>query len=271
MAFLERMTDMKKVLTLILALCMLLSGGALAIEAENVGSYSWYCVRKSENLQPSCDPSMRFIENYGGYYIDHRYGDSERDKVVYLTFDAGYENGNITKVLDILKSEQVKGAFFVLAHLIEVETELVKRMANEGHLVCNHTAMHKDMTKIHDQAEFAAELDALETLYAERTGNKLARYYRPPCGRFSEENLKFAESLGYNTIFWSFAYADWDNDHQMSPAAAQKKILDNVHNGAVILLHPTSETNALILRNVIKALRAQGYRFGTLDELTKKA
>ncbi len=261
---------MKRILTAILTFCLLFSCVVFTAGAKSTEPYNWYCVRSSGNLQPSCDPSMRFIEKYGGYYIDHRHGDSDSDKVVYLTFDAGYENGNIEKILDVLRSESVKGAFFVLAHLIESETELVKRMAKDGHLVCNHTASHKDMTKIHDQAEFYAELSKLEKLYTEKTGNKLAGYYRPPCGRFSEENLKFAQESGYKTVFWSFAYADWDNEHQMSPMAAQKKILENVHNGEIMLLHPTSATNALILKNVIKALRAQGYRFGTLDELTQK-
>ncbi len=262
---------MKRIVTAVLAFCLLIPVVNLTIGADSTEPHNWYCVRVPGNLQPKCDPSVAFIESYDGYYIDHGHGDADADKVVYLTFDAGYENGNVSKVLDVLRSERVKGAFFVLSHLIESETELVKRMANDGHLVCNHTASHKDMTKIHDKGAFAAELSTLEKIYSDKTGKELARYYRPPQGRFSEENLKFAKELGYKTVFWSFAYADWDNDHQMSPVAAQKKILDNVHNGAVLLLHPTSVTNALILRNVIKALRAQGYRFGTLDELTQKS
>ena len=125
------------------------------------------------------------------------------------------------------------------------------------------------MTKYHSKEEFAAELESLEKLYSEKIGGTMAKYYRPPEGKFSEENLKFANELGYKTVFWSFAYADWDNAHQMSPEKAEKKILDNIHNGAVILLHPTYETNAKILGKVIRALKADGYRFGTLDELTQ--
>ena len=211
---------------------------------------------------------MSFIEKYSCYYVDKKHNESSQDKVIYLTFDAGYENGNVTKILDILKTEKVSGAFFVLSHLIEANTELVKRMADEGHLVCNHTARHRDMTRYHTKEEFAAELDALNTLYKEKIGLEMPKYYRPPEGKFSEENLKFADELGYKTVFWSFAYADWDNAHQMSPAAAEKKILDNIHNGEVMLLHPTSATNVAVLGNVIRQLKAQGYRFGTLDELT---
>ena len=114
---------------------------------------------------------------------------------------------------------------------------------------------------------FLEELHTLEKLYFEKTGKTLSAYYRPPEGKFSEENMKFAKAAGYKTIFWSFAYADWDNDRQMSPEKAEQLILNNIHNGAVLLLHPTSATNAAVLGNVIRTLKAQGYRFGTLDEL----
>lgn len=230
-------------------------------------SYSWYCKRTSDHTQPQLDTSMQFVTKYGGYYIDTKHGDDCDDKVVYLTFDAGYENGNVARVLDVLKSEQVPGAFFVLEHLISANTDLILRMVEEGHLVCNHTMKHKDMTRVTSQAEFEAELRGLEELFYQKTGSVMPKYYRPPQGRFSEENLKFAQSAGYRTIFWSFAYADWDNDHQMSPEKAKKIVLDNVHNGAVLLLHPTSATNAAILGDVIQALKREGYRFGTLDEL----
>ena len=168
-----------------------------------------------------------------------------------------------------MKQKQVTGAFFVLGNLVTKNTDLVKRMTDEGHLVCNHTDIHPDMTKKANIEDFKAELDALETKYKECTGLEMSKYFRPPEGRFSEQSMKFADQLGYKTIFWSFAYADWDNGAQMSPQAAKKKILDNIHNGAVILLHPTSSTNAAILGDVIDELKSQGYRFGTLDELTQ--
>ncbi len=256
------MVKICKLFSVVLALTLLFSVNIFA-EAQ-----SWYCKRNSEHKQPSLDTNMRFIEDYGGYYLDRTHGDGCDDKVIYLTFDAGYENGNIVKILDTLRDEQVSAAFFVLEHLVTHDTLLVKRMAEEGHTVCNHTCSHKDMTKAHDKEEFYEELYSLEKLYNEYTGYEMAKYYRPPEGRYDEKTLKFAYELGYKTIFWSIAYADWDNNNQPSPEFAMKKLLDNIHNGAVILLHPTSATNAEILGDFIRELKAQGYRFGTLDELT---
>ena len=124
------------------------------------------------------------------------------------------------------------------------------------------------MSSVSDKEAFAAELSGLEQVCREYTGLEVAHFYRPPEGRFSEQNLKAASELGYKTIFWSFAYADWDNNKQPSPDHAKKLILDNIHNGAILLLHPTSATNAQILPEVIDTLRQQGYRFGTLEEMT---
>ena len=231
-------------------------------------AYSWYCKRNKEHKQPGIDENVKFIEKNDGYYVDKRHGDNDTDKVVYLTFDAGYENGNVEKILDVLKEENVPGAFFILGHLVEKNTDLVERIANEGHLVCNHTMHHYDMSRITSKRDFERELMALEKIYTEKTGKALSRYYRPPEGRFSERSIEYARSLGYKTVFWSIAYADWDNGNQMSEEKAKEKILTNLHNGAVILLHPTSETNARIMRDLITEIREKGYRFGTLDELT---
>jgi len=247
----------------IILLIILFAGNADAAEAQ-----SWYCVRNKQHKQPQLDANMQYIEKYNGYYIDRKHGDDCVDKVVYLTFDAGYENGNVEKILDVMKSRDVRGAFFVLGNLVTKNTSLVERMASEGHLVCNHTNGHPDMTTKESIDEFKCELDALENIYKEHTGREIAKYFRPPEGRFNEQTLSYANELGYKTVFWSFAYADWDNNAQMTPSVAKQKILDNMHNGAVILLHPTSSTNAAILGDVIDELKAQGYRFGTLDELT---
>jgi len=244
---------------------MLFTLGTDAVEDPARG---WYCVRNKEHRQPIADVDMRFVENYDGYYIDHAHGDENADKVVYLTFDAGYENGNVAKVLDVLKREEVPGAFFILSNLITHDTSLVARMASEGHLVCNHTMHHRNMACVESLEEFERELTSLEKLYEEQIGREMAKYYRPPEGSFNERSLRFAQQLGYKTIFWSFAYADWDNQHQPDPQAAKQKILDHMHNGAILLLHPTSATNALILEDVIRTLKSEGYRFGTLDELT---
>ena len=229
---------------------------------------SWYCVRNKEHLQPRADTSLRFVESYNCFYVDRKHSDNDRDKVVYLTFDAGYENGNIAKILDILKEESVSGAFFILGNLIRKNPDLITRMLAEGHIVANHTMHHHDMSKVTDEKEFLKEITSLEKLYTEATGKEMAKYYRPPEGRFSEENLKWLKENGYKTVFWSIAYADWDNENQPSCEFAKKKILDHLHNGAVILLHPTSATNAAVLKDLISEIRSEGYRFGTLDELT---
>lgn len=239
-----------------------------AISAGATRAQHWYCVREKDNKQPRCDADMEYIEDYGGYYIDHAHGDDSEEKVVYLTFDAGYENGNVEKILDAMKEEDVTGTFFVLGNLIEKNGDLIKRMVDEGHTVANHTYSHKNMTKVGGYEEFTAELKKLDDAYEALTGEKMPKYYRPPEGTFDETTMDYANRAGYKTIFWSFAYADWDNDKQMSPERAKEKILSNIHNGAVILLHPTSATNAAVMGDVIRELKGLGYRFGSMDELT---
>ncbi len=250
--------------------CGAIGGRALILPATASEPLSWYCTRAKDHAQPRADAPFDFVERHGGYYIDHRHPDpTAADRVVYLTFDVGYENGNVARVLDALRDAGVPGAFFILGHVVEAEPALVHRMADEGHLVCNHTYTHKTFTG-QAVSGLGGELRRLEDAAA-GMGVTIAPYFRPPEGKLDLGMLKAAERLGYRTILWSFAYADWDNDRQPSPAAAKKKIMDNLHNGAVILLHPTSATNAAILGEVIDAIRAEGYRFGTLDELTADA
>ena len=229
------------------------------------GAINWYTKNNLTHTPPELDSQLAVIEKYDGYYLDKNA--REGDKKIYLTFDAGYENGNVEKILDILKKHNVKGAFFILDNLIVRNPELVKRMAEEGHAVCNHTKTHPDMTKIHDKALFEGQLSSLEKSYYELTGQEMEKVYRPPQGRFSEKNLAYAKELGYKTLFWSFAYADWDNAKQPDEAFAKKKILDHLHNGEVMLLHPTSATNAAILDEVLTAIEAEGYRIAPLSEL----
>ncbi len=244
-------------------LCLCVSGFSMRVKAE-----SWYFVRNKNNLQPIWGDDIGFIESLGGYYIDHAHGDKSGNKVVYLTFDAGYENGNVEKIVDVLKEKQVTGAFFVLDNLIRKNPELVIKMADNGNLVCNHTTNHPDMTTKATFEEFKSELETLENVYRETTGREISKYFRPPEGRYNRQVLEYANQMGYKTIFWSFAYEDWNNEKQMPVETAKKKILDNIHNGAIILLHPTSSTNACVIGDVIDELKAQGYEFGTLDELT---
>ena len=259
---------MKKLIMCIALILSIISLCTATAAAEE--SYGWYCVRNKEHLQPRLDSQISFIEEYDGYYVDKNHNEASTDKVIYLTFDAGYENGNVEKILDTLKEEKVSAAFFVLENLILKNPDLIMRIVNEGHLVCNHTAKHPDVTKFKNIEDFKTELDRLNTIYKDLTGQEMRKYFRPPEGKFSRQSMKFASELGYKTIFWSFAYADWDNNAQMSPESAKKKIFDNTHNGEIMLLHPTSDTNAIIMQDVIKQLKSEGYRFGTLDELTQK-
>ena len=258
---------MKKTVLLFFVVLSLLCASVIGVSAAPE-CFRWYCVHVKDHKQPSIGAELAFIEELGGYYIDRQHTDANADdKVIYLTFDAGYENGNIEKTLDVLREENVPAAFFILQNLVVKNTDLVKRMVNEGHSVCNHTARHKDMSTFSNEA-FLEELHTMEALYREHTGFAMSKYYRPPEGTFSRENLVCANENGYKTIFWSFAYPDWDNNKQMNTEKAKQIILDNIHNGEVMLLHPTSSTNASILQEVIQTLKAEGYRFGTLDELT---
>jgi len=226
---------------------------------------NWYCRGNTLHEPPTLDKTLSVIERYDAYYLDKKA--DEGDKRIYLTFDVGYENGNVAKVLDALDRHGVKGAFFILDNLIKRAPDLVKRMGDGGHAVCNHTRTHPDMTKIRDIAMFESQLRGLSDNYRALTGREMEKVYRPPQGRFSEENLAFADSLGYKTLFWSFAYADWDNNRQMSEEDAMQKILAHLHPGEVMLLHPTSRTNAAIMDDLITAIENEGYRIAPLHEL----
>ena len=229
----------------------------------------WYCKRTKDHSQPKLDGYLSDAEKYDGLiWIDKYHNDfSDKEKMIYLTFDAGYENGNIEKILDILKEENVKATFFILENLIKTNKDLVQRMIDEGHLIGNHTSKHKDMSKVADIEIFRRELESLENLYEDNFSVKMSKYYRPPEGKFSLQNLEWGRSLGYKTVMWSFAYADWDNNNQMSEEKAIDKIMQNLHNGEVMLLHPTSSTNVKIMKNLIKELKNQGYEFGRVDEI----
>ena len=158
-------------------------------------------------------------------------------------------------------------AFFVVGNYLQTSPELVRRMADEGHLVGNHTEHHWDMSRIADEETFRQELASVEARYREITGREMEKYYRPPQGVYSEENLKLAQALGYRTVFWSLAYVDWYQDDQPTAEQAFSKLLPRIHPGAVVLLHSTSRTNADILDELLSRWEALGYRFGRLEEL----
>ena len=199
--------------------------------------------------------------------FDGAYVGNTEEKVIYLTFDAGYENGCTGKILDILKVHQVPAAFFLAGNYLQKNPDLVARMAAEGHIVGNHTMHHYDMRKLSEEATFRAELEGIEALYRQITGQELPKFYRPPQGLYSEENLKMAQKLGYKTVFWSLAYADWDNARQPTAEFALEKLNSRIHNGAVVLLHSTSTTNAAILDQLLTGWEQLGYRFAPITEL----
>ena len=199
---------------------------------------------------------------YDAYYVG-----SDDEKVIYLTFDCGYENGNTEPILDALKKHDVQATFFVVGHFLETAPEMVKRMVEEGHTVGNHTYHHPDMPTISDQETFRRELDDVAALFAEITGTELSSYYRPPQGKCNVENLRMAQEMGYHTIFWSLAYVDWDQDNQPGHEEAFSKLTGRVHPGAVVLLHNTSRTNGEILDELLTRWEEMGYMFRPLSEL----
>ena len=256
----------KRLLGLLLALLLLLCPLYTPCRAENDGIvHEWFFKKTEDHARPPLDSALSLVEDYDCIWLDGQ----TNDKVIYLTFDAGYENGNVNKILDALKKHNAPGAFFILENLIKRNPDLVLRMRDEGHLVCNHTARHPDMSAITDRALFEKQLTALEKCYTELTGDEIARFYRPPQGRFTGRNLKFAEEMGYTTVFWSFAYADWDNGRQPDPAKAKENLLAHTHPGMVLLLHPTSSTNAAILDGLLTAWENEGYTFGRLTDIAK--
>ena len=253
----------RDILILAGALILALGLGAWVLAGAVVETGSWGLHFQSEGQVPEGPLNQQALENLGAAYV----GDGT-EKVLYLTFDAGYENGCTARILDTLGKHNVKAAFFLVGHYMQTNPDLVRRMTAEGHTVANHSMHHPDMTTL--QAEkFTAELKDLEDCYREITGTELAKFYRPPQGLYSEANLKAARELGYRTVFWSLAYADWDNNAQPDPQQALDKVLSRTHNGAVILLHSTSETNARILDDLLTRWKEIGYRFAALDELFK--
>jgi len=235
---------------------------ASILSPDAVATGSWGLSFHAEGSAPTGSTSQQILDTYDARYI----GDTSQPEIV-LTFDAGYENGNTSRILDVLKQHDVPAAFFLVGNYLEQNADLVRRMNDEGHTVGNHTYHHRDMSQITDSDAFAKELTAVETLYQSITGEEMAKYYRPPEGLYSEENLKMAQELGYKTVFWSLAYADWDNGNQPTKEAAFSKLIPRIHNGAVVLLHSTSATNAEILDELLTEWKGMGYRFITLDDL----
>lgn len=230
---------------------------AVVLETQN-----WGLGFSEEGKPPTGMASVEELKELHTYFL----GDTS-EKRLYLTFDAGYENGNTPAILEALKKHNVKATFFVVGHYLETAPELVKQMTEEGHTVGNHTYHHYDMSKISEPEHFREEMETVEEKYEEITGQKMTKFYRPPQGKYSQENLKQAKELGYHTFFWSLAYVDWKQDAQPSHEEAFSKLMSRVHPGAVVLLHSTSSTNAEILDELLTRWEKEGYSFGTLEEM----
>lgn len=237
----------------------------MAIPASgSISSENWGLGFGQEGSQPTGNASVDELKKYDAHYV----GDNT-EKVIYLTFDAGYENGNTQPILDALKKHNVPATFFVVGHYLESAPELVKQMVADGHFVGNHTYHHLDMSSIASKESFEKEMRDVESLFKEITGTELTHFYRPPQGKYNTNNLKMAQELGYHTFFWSLAYVDWYQDKQPTREEAFKKLVGRIHPGAIVLLHSTSRTNGEILDELLTRWEEMGYTFRTLEDFVK--
>ena len=254
--------DKRDILILIFVIALAIVLAASVIFGQVLPTGSWGLSFQAEGQAPQAPAGQSQLSAFDAAFLGNT-----GEKVLYLTFDAGYENGCTAKILDVLQKHQVKAAFFLVGNYIEKNEDLVRRMVKEGHTVGNHTMHHYDMSKLSDKAAFSKELTDLEVLYKSVTGEEMPKFYRPPQGIYSEDNLRMAKELGYQTVFWSLAYVDWNNDAQPTKEQAFSKLLPRIHNGAVVLLHSTSHTNAEILDELLTKWEEMGYRFASIEEL----
>ena len=230
------------------------------IEKLNNTKIGWGIKRADNHKQPDLGSKNKaLMEKYNGLCM----GSSEKP-YIYLTFDAGYEAGYTEKILEVLKQNQVSATFFITAHYLNTQPDLVKRMIDENHIVSNHTVNHRSMPDC-SLDTIQTEVMNLHTAIYEKFGYEM-KYIRPPKGEYSERTLAYCNSLNYKTVMWSFAYDDWDENNQGREEYGKKKILDNLHNGEIMLLHSTSKDNSNILDEIIKEAKNQGYEFKSLDE-----
>ncbi len=251
-------------LVAVLVLCAIpaLPFNEAAEASKNLSVTDWGLSFREAGKTPVTDVTAEYLREFDAHFIG-----KESEKVIYLTFDAGYENGNTPKILDALDKHNAPATFFLVGNFLEREPELVRRMVKDGHTVGNHTANHPDMSAIADRESFEKELSALEKKYEEVTGEKMKKLYRPPQGKFSEDNLRMAKELGYKTFFWSLAYVDWQNDKQPGREEAMKILCERIHPGAIVLLHSTSATNGEILDELLTKWEEMGYKFGDISEI----
>ncbi len=244
-------------------------GAAVAVSEYTSGKVTekkynesnWGLSFRSNGQTPVGNESKEELKSKNAYYV----GD-ENKNVIYITFDAGYENGNMDKILEALKKHNVVATFFVVGNFVDNNRELVKKMADEGHNISNHSYTHPDMSGMNREA-FESEMKRLEDAYRDITGKEIVKLYRPPMGKYSDTSLSYASDMGYKTIFWSLAYVDWYQDKQPTKEEAFDKLLSRIHPGAIVLLHSTSSTNAEILDELLTKWEDMGYTFGDLAQI----
>lgn len=236
----------------------LLVPAAITSSAEG----NWGLSFQEEGQPPVANATHEELSKYDAWYAQDTV-----EKIIYLTFDCGYENGNTPAILEALKKHNVPATFFVVGNFLESNPDLAKQILAEGHTLGNHTMHHPDMSKISDLAAFEKEIKDLEEVCLSVTGQEISKYYRPPQGKYSESNLQMAQQLGYQTFFWSLAYVDWYENDQPTKEEAFEKLLGRIHPGAIVLLHNTSSTNGAILDELLTKWEEMGYSFGKLEEL----
>lgn len=242
---------------------------AVPIQALDFSKYSTvdnkgsgWGFKKIKGTEPEIfEATKKMLASYDTYYMDQR-----KPKALYLTFDEGYENGYTADILDTLKKCGVPAAFFVTGPYLKEQNALIERMITEGHIVGNHTVNHPNLPRLAEAEKMASELTQLNECSEELYGYTM-RYMRPPEGEYSERLLSVAQDLGYKTIFWSFAYKDWDPKLQKGTDYAYNQVTSYMHDGAILLLHAVSKDNAAALENIITYAKDQGYEFRSLDEL----
>ena len=220
----------------------------------------WFFIPNNDFRTPEINDKLNFkLSDYNAVYNGPK---SPKNKSLYLTFDEGYENGYTDEILDVLKEKNVKAIFFVTSHYIVYSPDTVKRMVDEGHVVANHTKHHYSMPSVtYSNEVFSKELTDVEDRFKELTGKDMPKFFRPPMGKYSQKSLAMTKDLGYQTVFWSFAYGDYEPNNKPSTYYAKKHILGHLHDGSILLLHAISQTNAQVLGEVIDEARSNGYEF----------
>ncbi|GAA0450473.1 polysaccharide deacetylase family protein [Alkalibacillus silvisoli] len=250
---------MKKIMLIILSVVFIFSN--IPSEAVSNESYGYGYKKKYDENPPDLGFYGPLIEEYNGVYL----GDEE-NRMVYLTFDSGYEQGYTEQILDVLEEKDVPATFFLTGHYVEDQPELVKRKVNDGHIIGNHSDDHLDYTKISDE-KIKEDLKSLDEKIMNTTDQEGVQFFRPAKGVFSERTLQLTDELGYTNVFWTVALVDWNKDENKGWQHSFDELLKQVHPGAVILLHAVTEDNAEALGYLIDELRERDYEFGSLDDL----